>query len=161
MTAQMFRHSEHGPPGNELPVAIATPDLFSRADDIALAIPCLLVYTLGIELLILGRYRESRPLVGPDEDRQAEANRLTESTRERADQLPRLVTVNGRAVELLGGQGDRHGFTYRAWAAGLAGSTFVVSLSWPGAPAVTHTVEGPEMAGAMRRVLATRWWPPG
>jgi hypothetical protein len=160
MTAQMFRHSADGPPGNELPVAIATPDLVSRADDIAVAIPSLLVYTIGIELLILGRYREAR-IVDPAEDHQAAANRLTAATRERTDQLPRLVTFNGRPVELLGGQGDQHGFTYRAWAANLAGRNFVVSLSWPGAPTTTHTVKGAEMADAMRRVLATRWWPPG
>jgi hypothetical protein len=160
MTAQMFRHSAHGPPGNELPAALATRDLVCRADDIALAIPSLLVYSLGIELLILGRYREAQT-VDPSEDRQAAANRLTESTRERADQLPRLVTVNGRPVELLGGQSDRHGFSYRAWAAGLAGTNFVVSLSWPGAPTTTHTVLEAEIADAVRRVLATRWWPPG
>jgi hypothetical protein len=163
MTAQMIRHAAHEPPGNELPVALATPDLVSRGDDIALAIPSLLVYSMGIELLILGRYRHART-VDPAEDRQAAANRFTESARERAEQLPRLVTVNGRPVELLGGQGNEHGFTDRAWARfhpEVARTDFVVSLSWPGAPTTTRTVDADAIADAVRRVLATRWWPPG
>jgi hypothetical protein len=141
-------HLAPEPPVNELPAALATPDLVSRGDDIALAIPSLLVYTLGIELLIVCRYRSARTV-----DR-------TEDPQEIANRLPRLVTVNGRPVEVLGGQSDRHGFTYRAWA-GLAGKNFVVSLSWPGAPTTTWTVDQAEMADAVRRVLATRWWPPG
>jgi hypothetical protein len=155
----MVRHPAHEPPFSELPAVLATPDLVGRADHIALAIPSLLVYSTGIELLILCRYREGR-IDDPTEDRQALAHRLTESARDTSDQLPRLVTVNGTPVELLGGRSDRHGFTYRAWSlfrSEVDGTDLVISLSWPGVPTTTVTVDAPQLADVVQRVVTL--WP--
>jgi hypothetical protein len=37
----------YGPPANELPVALATPEVVSRGEGIAFAVPALHVYTSG------------------------------------------------------------------------------------------------------------------
>jgi hypothetical protein len=157
--AQLLIRPAHEPPFSELPAVLATPDLVGRADHIALAIPSLLVYSTGIELLVLCRYREGRT-VDRTEDPQQVANRGIESARELADQLPRLISVNTNPVELLGGRSDQHGFTYRAWAPFWtedAGTDVVISLSWPGVPTATRTIEAAEVAAAMQRVVAL--WP--
>jgi hypothetical protein len=158
--AQLLIRPAHEPPVNEIPAVLATPEFASRADHIALAIPSLLVYSTGTELLILCRYRE--PWSVSIEDRQETARRMTERTREIADQLPRLITVNAKPVEMLGGLHDQCGFTYRAWARfrpEAAGADLVLSLSWPGVPTATRTVEAAEVADAKRRVVTL--WPPG
>lgn len=156
----MFRHLAHEPPVNEIPAVLATPELASQTDQIAMAIPSLLVYSTGIELLIICRYREGRtaPSAG---DRQDIAHRATEQARQTADQLPRLITVNAKPVEMLGGQSDKHGFTYRAWARFRpehAGTDLVIGLSWPEIPAATVTVGAAQLADAVRRVV-TLWQP--
>lgn len=148
----------HEPPVNELPAVIATPDLVSRGDRTAMAIPSLLVYSTGIELLIICRYRDGPP--PSTEDRQEAARQATERARYTADQLPRLITVNMKAVEMLGGLHDRYGFTYRAWARfrpEQAGANLVFGLSWPGVPAATVSVNAARLADAIRRVVIL--WP--
>jgi hypothetical protein len=155
--AQLLIRPAHQPPVNEIPAVLATLEFASRADQIALAIPSLLVYSTGTELLILCRYRKPRSV--SIEDRQETARRMTERTREIADQLPRLITVNTKPVEMLGGLHDQYGFTYRAWAKfrpEAAGADLVLSLSWPGLPTATRTVEAAELAVAMQHVV-TLW----
>ena len=156
---RIVHHPGHEPPVNEIPAVLATPDLASRADHIALAIPSLLVYSTGVELLILCRYREGRT-VDRTEDRQEAANRHLESLRENVDQMPRRITVNRNPVEMLGGQGDSYGFTQSAWARfrpEAAGAALVVSLSWPGVPTITSTIDAAQITDAVRRVITL--WP--
>jgi hypothetical protein len=159
MRQRQFVHRPgHEPPANEIPAVLATADLASRADHIALAIPSLLVYSTGFELLLC-RYREGRT-VDRSEDRQEAANRYLESFRESVDQLPQRITVNANPVEMLGGQGDSYGFTYQAWARfrpEAAGAALVFSLSWPGVPTTTSTIDAAQIADAVGRVISL--WP--
>ena len=158
--SQMLVRPEHQSPVNEIPAVLATPELVSRADQIAVAIPALLVYSTGIELLIICRYQEGRTAPG-GADPQEVARRATEQARQTADQVPRLITVNTRPVEMLGGHSDAvHGWTYRAWSRfepRAAGADLLVGLSWPGVPSATISVGAPRLADAVRRVVTL--WP--
>jgi hypothetical protein len=61
---------------------------------------------------------------------------------------------------MLGGRHDAYGFTDRAWARfrpEAAGADLVLSLSWPGVPTTTRTVEAAEIADAVQRVVTL--WP--
>ncbi len=156
----MLVRPAHQPPVNEIPAVLTTPELVSRADQIAVAIPSLLVYSTGVELLILCRYREERTAPSGADPQQV-ANRATEQARETAGQIPRLITVNTKPVEMLGGHSDaQHGWTYRAWSRFLpeaAGADLVVGLSWPGVLSVTVSVGAARLADAVRRVVTL--WP--
>jgi hypothetical protein len=92
--------AQHEPPPNELPAVLA-PALTWRGDEIIMAIPSLLVYTTGADLLLIYRTR-------------AEQAWDTENVRATRAAL-RGLTANGRPVELQHGRYHEHGFTYQAW----------------------------------------------
>jgi hypothetical protein len=122
---------KHGPPANEVPAAVATPHIIMwRGDGIAVAIPSLLAYTTGLEIQILGRLTEPQP-------------RTIEHAQELSGILPRRLLADGRPVQLLGGDHNGHGFTYRAWvpfAGGAAPAEITFTLDWPGIEESSHRV---------------------
>jgi hypothetical protein len=123
---QRVIHASHGPPDNEIPAVLA-PGVAWRGDGAVLAVPSLLVYTTGIELLVMYRTKATgRPSL-------AEA---------RAAAPLSGLTVNDRPVGALGGGYDDHGFTYRAWVPleGLDSVTF--ALDWPGIEPARRHVTG-------------------
>jgi hypothetical protein len=138
----------HGPPENELPSALTSgPGIVWRGDGIAIAIPSLLAYTTGVWLLIMCRTVDKQP-------------RTTEHARASSEALQGL-TVNGRPVQLLGGEYTDHGFTYRAWTQfrkghDELGTGITFRLDWPGITPGEHHVGG--LLEATRRVVAL--WPP-
>jgi hypothetical protein len=126
-------HAAHEPPVNELPVVLGTPELAWRGDGIVFAIPSLLIYTTGVEILILCRTRY--PQI-----------KNIENARASADALRNLV-ANGMPVELLsGGERHEHGLTYRAWVSFASGGLDVrggdlrFALEWPGVEPAEHQV---------------------
>lgn len=138
--------SPHKPPFNELPAVLETPQLASFGEEIVLAVPALLVYTTGAELLIMCRSRKER-------------NRGMNDVSDTAAVLDRSIRVNGVAVELLGGQHYEYGFTYRAWTLFRPdeGSDLIFSFSWPEVPTATARIEADQLADAVRRVVTL--WP--
>jgi hypothetical protein len=140
MNHQRIIHAKHEPPANELPVVLATPDVMWRGDGIVVAIPSLLVYTTGAELVILCRTRQAH-------------RRDFEYSRASVKGLQSLK-ANGIPVELLGGEHKEHGFTYRAWipfspdGAGIPDGDITFELGWPEAEHTRHRVPGVrEIAG--------------
>jgi GrpB-like predicted nucleotidyltransferase (UPF0157 family) len=139
-----FAPAQHQPPANELPTVLA-PALTWRGDDAVLAIPALLVYTTGAELLLLYR-------------RRAEQVRSTAELRATRTALAGL-TANGRPVDPLQGRYGEHGFTYRAWVpfaysqrADPSGD-ITFELDWPGMEPARHRVTGIQEAAARAVVL--------
>lgn len=113
-----------------MPVAIASSVLW-RSEEAVMAIPSLLVYTTGVELLIMYRVKG---LQASD----------IEHVRATRDAL-RGLTANGRPVELLGGQHLDHGFTYGAWIRlhdGDLEEGINFSLEWPGFEPTTYRIDG-------------------
>jgi hypothetical protein len=136
----------HEPPANELPVALATSELTWRGDGAGLAVPSLYLYTTGAELLIMFRTQAPQP-------------RGIERIGAISDVLPRKLRVNDRPVELLGGQHQEHGFTYRAWVPlGQAdhGNDLVFTLDWPGVTAAERRIGAQQIAESVVRVV-TVW----
>ncbi|HMH90979.1 MAG TPA: GrpB family protein [Streptosporangiaceae bacterium] len=139
-----FFPAQHEPPPNELPAVLA-PALTWPGDEIIMAIPSLLVYTTGVDLLLIYRTRAEQP-------------RDTENARATAAAL-RGLTANGRPVELQHGRHDEHGFTYRAWVpfehsqrADPSGD-ITFELDWPGIEPARHRVTGIREAAAQAVVL--------
>ena len=134
-----------GPPENELPCVLATPELIWRGDGIAVAVPSLQVYSTGVELQILGRFTPHSQTLN---DGRAVADAL------------KGLTVSGRAAGLLGGQTTPGGFTYRGWRAvrpGEAGWGLVLTLEWPGIAPAEHQVPAAAISDAITRVK--QLWP--
>jgi hypothetical protein len=128
-------HAKDEPPGNELPVVLATPGVTWRGDGIVFAIPSLLAYTTGAELLIMYRTRHRQP-------------RDIEHARATGEALQNLK-ANGIPVTLLGGQHYDLGFTYRAWAPFawdgrdlIPGGDLTLELGWPEVQPAEHRVPG-------------------
>jgi hypothetical protein len=139
-------HAAHEPPVNELPVALGTPDLVWRGDGVVFAIPSLLVYSTGVEVLILCRSRSSQI-------------RNMENARVSADALRNLV-ANGMPVELLsGGEHHEHGLTYRAWVSfastglDVRGGDLRFALELPGVERAEHQVSQIREAAAGAVIL--------
>lgn len=147
----MKRHSQrlvvkapHRPPENEVPTVIAS-GIFWRSEGAVIAVPSLLVYTTGIELLIMYRVK----------DLQASGVEHVRATR---DAL-RGLAANGRPVELLGGHYLDHGFTYGAWIRlhdGDLEAGINFSLEWPGFEPNAYRIDG--LRETTGRVIIL--WPP-
>jgi hypothetical protein len=139
-----FFPAQHEPPPNELPAVLA-PALTWRGDEIIMAIPSLLVYTTGVELLLICRTRAAQV-------------RNTESVRATRAALRGLI-ANGRPVELQQGSGHEHGFTYQAWVAfehsqqADPSGDITFELDWPGIEPARHRVTGIREAAAGAVVL--------
>jgi hypothetical protein len=149
LRSQQIRHPSHEPPANELPVALATPELTWRGDGTGFAVPSLYVYTTGAELLIIFRARTEQP---------GGIERIGAIS----DSLPRSLRVNGYPVELLGGQHQNHGFTYRAWVAFTPDEPapdLVLTLDWPGISPAEIRVAAADLAEAVAGAEAL--WPTG
>jgi hypothetical protein len=137
---QQIIEALHEPPVNELPVVLATPDMIWRGDGIVVAIPSLLIYTTGAELLILSRTRHT----------QMRDIKYAQATGEALQGL----RANGIPVELLGGEHHDHGFTYRAWIPFLAErGDITFDLEWPGVERATRRVPGIREAAAKAVLL--------
>jgi hypothetical protein len=102
-----------------------------RGENAVMAVPSLLIYTTGIQLLTMHRIRH----------REASGIDHVAATSEAL----RGLTADGRPVELLGGRHTSHGFTYSAWVRFYgenlsSGVTF--NLKWPGMEPAAHRVGG-------------------
>jgi hypothetical protein len=110
-----------------------------------MAVPSLLVYTTGIELLILHRAK----------DRQSQGIERVRAV----DDALRGLTANGRPVDLLGGEYLDYGFTQRAWVPFREGDVeggVTFTLEWPGIEPAGHRIDG--LREAVSRVIVL--WPP-
>lgn len=134
---------EDEPPANEIPAMVDT-DLSWRGDGIVIAIPSLLVYTTGVEPLIICRTRYG----GMNDDEHSGASR----------ERLRGLRANGIQVQLLRGYHQEHGFTYSAWVPfirhGSRGPDYDLAfeLEWPGIGSAAHSVSG--IAEAVRAAEA-------
>ena len=133
---------QYGPPKNEIPAVLGAGVVW-HGEGTGLAVPSLLVYSAGAELLILYLTKAPQP-------------QATERVRATDDAL-RGLKVNGRSVDLLGGEYHAYGFSQRAWVAfhegDLQGLTF--TLDWPGIEPARHRVDGLQEAVSQVTVL----WP--
>jgi hypothetical protein len=135
-------HARYEPPQNELPVALATPHIAWRGDGIVIAVPSLLVYSAGTELLILccarsARIRDHR-----------EAGEVARSLQN--------LTANGQRVQLLVGAHREHSFTYRAWVEfgpWAPGGDIEFELEFPGVERALHRVAGVREVSSSAEVL--------
>jgi hypothetical protein len=141
---QSFHAPQHEPPPNEL-LAVLAPALSWRGDEIIMAIPALLVYTTGVDLLLICRTR-------------AQQVRDRENVRATRAAL-RGLTANGRPADLLHGSYHEHGFSYRAWVPfepgqrSDPGGDITFELDWPGLEPARHRVTGIREAAARAVVL--------
>jgi hypothetical protein len=138
----VFQH-QHKAPENELPTALPTPELTWAVPGGVLAIPVLLVYSAGFELLIMYRSREPQP-------------RDLGVVQQAAEQL-RGLRVNGHAVELHSGDHGGRGFTYLAWYQLRPGepASAEFGLDWPGTEHRMHLVPLIQEAAAQATPLWT------
>jgi hypothetical protein len=132
---------KYAPPEDEVPVALA-PDIRWSGDGIALAVPSLLLYSTGFELLILVRSRDKEPRDFEQVDR--------------IEERLRGLRINGRAVTLTGGEFLDHGSTWRAWvpASALVDGDQVVTLDWPGIEASERRIARETIVQALPNVTA-------
>lgn len=151
-------HVTHGPPENELPVVL-TPDISWSDAGVVFAIPALLIYSTGIELLIM--FRSVRQQVETTEDlSDAEGRRWHASTamlhaRDMTEKLNGL-RVNGRSVTQLGEQFNDHGFNGRAWvpAGALVDGDQILTLDWPGIETAEQRIRRATIVNALPRITA-------
>src|SRR5215472_12863972 len=106
-------HVAHEPPENELPVVLS-PGISWSGAGVVIAIPALLLYSTGFELLIMYRTNRPREVTGDDLSYADYAGAATLHAREISEKLSGLK-VNGRPVTQLGEQFHDHGFNGRAW----------------------------------------------
>lgn len=141
-------NKEHEPPDDELP-GIADPGhVIWRGISAVVAVPVLMVFTTGVELLLLGRgdslamndhatYKAfidglgGRPIAGGVE-----------------------FGVNGQPISTLGGQARKHTFRQRGWIAGTD-RDLVFSLRWPdvGIEYAERVVAQALIADAARKIV--------
>lgn len=137
----------YGPPANELPVALATPEIVWLGEGIAFAVPAMHVYTSGAEVFIFCRTTDIQPRDIPHADEISAA-------------LERGLRINGRALYPKHGNHEDYGFTFRSWIsfrADEAGNDLVFTLDWPGITPSERRVTGEKIAAAVGRVLTL--WP--
>jgi hypothetical protein len=140
---QRIFNPRHRPPENEVPVAVATPNVQWRAEGTVMAVPSVLVYTSGIWLLVLFRTA-------------AKQSRVPEEVAAQSNALHGL-TANGRPVELLAGEHNDHGFTYSAWVEFIEDNLrtgIKFNLEWPGIQSGERRVS--ELMDARNQVI-TLW----
>jgi hypothetical protein len=138
---------KYGPPANEVPVALATPDVVWRGKGIVFAVPALHVYTTGAEVFIFCRTTDKQPRDIPH------ASRISEV-------LECGLRVNGTALYPKHGSHEDYGFTFRSWHAFRADEVrndLTFSLDWPGITPGERRVPWEEIATAVGRV--TTLWP--
>lgn len=140
----VYHPPSDGPPPNELPVAVAAPELVWHGDGIVYAIPSLEVYTTGAELHILFRTAQVH-------------------FRSRVEQAARdaltFLTVNGSHLTPLGGGITDHGFSYRAWKdwpSTEVSHDLAFALKWPEIAPAEHRISGAVIVRAVSRVT-TLW----
>lgn len=151
-------HVTHGPPENELPVVL-TPGISWSNAGLVFAIPALLLYSTGIELLIM--FRSVRQQVETTEDlsdaagRQWYASTAMLHARDITDKLNGLK-MNGRPVTQLGEQFIDHGFNGRAWvpAGALVDGDQILTLDWPGIETAGQRIARATIVNALPRVTA-------
>jgi len=157
-TISRIVHVQHAPPENELPVVLA-PGISWSGVGVIFAIPALLLYSTGFELLIM--FRSLRQQVATTEDlsdaeaRQRYAHAATLRARDITEKLNGLK-VNGRSVTQLGEQLNDHGFNGRAWvpAGALVDGDQVFTLDWPGIENVEQRISRAAIADALPMVTA-------
>ncbi len=104
---------------------------------VVFAIPALLLYSTGFELLIMFRSLRQQVVTTEDlseaEARRRYAHKAVQHTRDITERLHGLK-VNGRSVTQLGEQFNDHGFNGRSWvpAGALVDGDQIVPLDWPG-----------------------------
>jgi hypothetical protein len=140
-----FISGASGPPADELPAVLPTPNVIWRGDGIVVAVPSLDVYSTGIELTIMCRMSSL----------QSRTTDYVQATKNRLHQL----TVNGHPISQNRGEYDDHGFTYAAWVplssdAMTDLSTLAFELDWPEVQHAQHRVQGIGRAAAK----ITRLW---
>lgn len=147
---------EHAPPENELPVVLPSDITWSGAG-VVFAIPALLLYTTGVELLII--YQTQQPPVVTGDDRSSgDASAATLYARDIIEKLQGLK-VNGRPVTSLGGDfNDRGRYDGREWvpARVLVNGDQVFTLDWPGIANVERRIARASIVDAMPRIT-TLW----
>jgi hypothetical protein len=128
-----------GSPMNELPVPVVA-SISWRATGLVFAIPVLLVYTTGVEIMILFRARDENPASHPQS-----VSREFSNMRDWQKRLTKL-RVNGAPVDVLGGQFFESGFNVRAWSAysvhqaNQPGNEMLFELDWPEFETASYTL---------------------
>jgi hypothetical protein len=137
----------YGPPANELPSALATPEVVWHGEGIAFAVPAMHVYTTGAEVFIFCRTTERQPRDIPH-------------ARDISTALERGLKINGTAPHPKHGSHEDYGFTFRSWnafRADEAGNDLIFTLDWPGVTPAERRVPWEEIATALSHV--TTLWP--
>jgi hypothetical protein len=151
-----------GPPDNELPAVVAAGISWSGTG-VVLAIPALLVYSTGFEMLVIFRTQRKQLDTGDDLGdalgRRRHAHAAMLHMRDLGQKLNGLQ-VNGRPVTQLVKQFNDHGFDGRAWvvARTLAVRDQTVTLDWPGIDGAPQVLPRAAFVDALPRV--TTLWPP-
>lgn len=139
-------HGAAGPPADELPAVLPTPDIIWRGDGIVVAVPSLQVYSAGVILAIICRMNSPQP-------------RTLSRAAALGDRVSQL-SVSGIPVRQFGGNHGNWGFTYSAWLP-LPPDTFTsdtaltFELGWPEVHHAVHQVHGIKDIAAR----AVRLWP--
>jgi hypothetical protein len=150
-------HVAHGPPDNELPVALPSGISWHGAG-VVLAILALLLYSTGIELLIMFRSEWQQV---PAEDLSTavgwrwHASTAAPRARDIGEKLNGLQ-VNGRPVTQLGEDFNDHGFNGRAWvpAGVLIDGEQILTLDRPGIANAERRIGRAAIVDAMPRISA-------
>lgn len=128
-------------PRNELPVPVPA-SISWRAAGLVLAIPVLLCYSTGIEIMILLRVRDT----GAEGDPRSVAEDFN-SVRAWRKRIATLK-VNGASVDILGGEFFESGFNVTAWSphaiqkAGSLGDEIIFDLDWPEFDSASRVLTG-------------------
>lgn len=132
-------HGAAGPPADELPAVLPTPNIIWRGDGIVVAVPSLQVYSTGVMLAIICRMNSPQP-------------RTLEHASALGDRVSQL-SVSGIAVRQFGGNHDDWGFTYAAWVplppdVMTSDGDLTFELGWPEVHHAVHQVLGIKDAAA-------------
>ncbi len=153
-SVQRIVQVEHEPPENELPVVLM-PGISWSGAGVVFAIPALLLYSTGFELLIMYRSRWQQDVTGDDLSTADYASAAMLHARDISEKLNGLK-VNGRSVTQLGEQFNDHGFNGRAWvpASALVDGDQVLTLDWPGLENAEQRIARKAIVDARPRVTA-------
>jgi len=153
-----FVRVTQGPPENELPAVVAAGISWSGAG-VVFAVPALLVYSTGFELLIMFRSEWKQVETGEDLSdplgRRWHAHEAMLHMRDIGEKLHGL-RVNGRSVTQLGQHFNDHGFDGRGWvsAGTLAVGDQVLTLDWAGIESDGRVVPRAAFVDALPQVTA-------